>query len=110
MLDLWIALEALFVPDGRRGEITYKVHRRIPLFLSRERHERIRIADVIKRSYDARSKIVHGDTVTDLASITSETEEVLRAALRRWPEMKGSKDPNKAVKIIDDSMFGESSL
>src|SRR5947208_11526941 len=106
VIDLWIALEALFAPDGRRGEITYKISRRIAFSLSDERARRLAIADVVKRSYDARSDIVHGDSIADLKALVDETEEVLRAALRWWLGRQGSKDPNKVVQAIDDAMFG----
>ncbi len=106
LIDFWIALEALFAPDGRRGEIRYKVSRRIAFGLSDERANRLRIADVVKRSYDARSRIVHGDSIANLKSIVDETEEMLRAALRWWLEREGSRNPNKVVETIDDKMFG----
>ena len=107
LLDLWIALEALFAPDGQRGEITYKVSRRIPFALSDERGRRVEISNLVKRSYDARSKIVHGDLVPDLKSIVDETEDVLRNALRRrWLERQGQKEPKRVVTAIDNAMFG----
>ncbi|WP_232699429.1 HEPN domain-containing protein [Brevibacillus daliensis] len=66
LLDLWIALESLFVPDGKKGEITYKVRMRIAYYLGETAEERKKIADFIKRSYNHRSEIVHsGKTLGD---------------------------------------------
>jgi hypothetical protein len=107
LLDVWIALEALFAPDGRRGEITYKISRRIPFFLSTERARRLDIAACVRRSYDARSNIVHGDSTADLKSVGDETEELLRSTLQRWLLLEGSNKPAEVVKVIDDSMFGQ---
>jgi hypothetical protein len=59
LLDLWIALESLFVPDGKKGEITYKLRLRIAYYFGETFAERQRIAAFIKKSYNHRSEIVH---------------------------------------------------
>jgi hypothetical protein len=84
LLAFWIGLEALFAPDGQRGEVTYKLSRRIAWFLSAAPARRREIAGPVRDSYKARSAIVHGDAIADLKTIGEVTEELLRAALRRW--------------------------
>ncbi|UFJ42273.1 hypothetical protein LOK74_07210 [Brevibacillus humidisoli] len=59
LLDLWIALESLFVPDGKKGEITYKVRMRTAYYFADTREQRKRLSDFIKHSYNHRSEIVH---------------------------------------------------
>jgi len=59
LLDLWIALESLFVPDGKKGEITYKLRVRMAYYFGETFEERKRISDFIKTSYNHRSEIVH---------------------------------------------------
>jgi hypothetical protein len=59
LLDLWIALESLFVPDGKKGEITYKLRVRMAYYFGETFEERKRISDFIKKSYNHRSEIVH---------------------------------------------------
>jgi hypothetical protein len=59
LLDLWIALESLFVPDGRKGEITYKLRMRMAYYFGETYDERVKIAEFIKKSYNHRSEIVH---------------------------------------------------
>ncbi len=59
LLDLWIALESLFVPDGKKGEITYKLRLRMAFYFGGTLQERQRLADFIKTSYNHRSEIVH---------------------------------------------------
>lgn len=59
LLDLWIALESLFVPDGKKGEITYKVRLRMSYFFATEYQERQKLSEFIKSSYNHRSEIVH---------------------------------------------------
>lgn len=59
LLDLWIALESLFVPDGKKGEITYKLRLRIAYYFAETHEERKKISEFIKTSYNHRSEIVH---------------------------------------------------
>jgi len=59
LLDLWIALESLFVPDGTKGEITFKVRFRMAYYFGESFEERKQIVDFIKSSYSHRSEIVH---------------------------------------------------
>jgi hypothetical protein len=82
LLDYWIALETLFVPDSR-GEISFRARTRVARFVSEEIAERQQIAETLSRSYDRRSKVVHGDKPkADTSELTNETGEVLRRALR----------------------------
>ncbi|MBR8659648.1 MULTISPECIES: HEPN domain-containing protein [unclassified Brevibacillus] len=59
LLDLWIALESLFVPDGKKGEITYKLRLRMAYYFGDTFAEREQVAQFVKRSYNHRSEIVH---------------------------------------------------
>lgn len=63
LLDLWIALESLFVPDGKKGEITYKLRLRMAYYFGVTYEERQNIAEFIKKSYNHRSEIVHSGKV-----------------------------------------------
>ncbi|MDF2679077.1 MAG: hypothetical protein K0R47_267 [Brevibacillus sp.] len=70
LLDLWIGLESLFVPDGKKGEITYKLRLRMAYFFGDSLEQREKIAQLIKKSYNHRSEIVHsgkifGNTLSD---------------------------------------------
>ncbi len=77
-----MAIEALFVSDSR-GEIKYRARNRLARLLGQSLEERQAIAKVLGTSYDRRSQVVHGDQPKpDLASVTDETGEILRAALR----------------------------
>ncbi len=67
LLDLWIALESLFVPDGKKGEITYKLRVRMAYYFGETFEQRKRISDFIKTSYNHRSEIVHSGKQFDSA-------------------------------------------
>ncbi|MGN7470453.1 hypothetical protein [Brevibacillus sp. SAFN-007a] len=70
LLDLWIALESLFAPDGKKGEITYKLRLRMAYYFGESYAQRQKIAQFVKKSYNHRSEIVHsgkmfGNKLTD---------------------------------------------
>jgi hypothetical protein len=64
LVDFWVALEALFLPDAR-DELKYRASLRIAYFLEKEYTRRQNTFMLAKRSYDARSAIVHGNVVTN---------------------------------------------
>lgn len=83
LLDLWIALESIFVPDGKKGEITYKVRYRMAYYFAQSFEERKKLSEFIKTSYNHRSEIVHsGKTLGgELKEEVSTLRRMARAAL-----------------------------
>lgn len=82
LVDYWIGLEALFLPD-RQDELSYLGSLRIARFLERDRNARIATFELVRRSYALRSRIVHGGSPVDVHETTVGTEQVLRRALRK---------------------------
>jgi len=83
IIDYWIALEALFLPDGNQ-ELVYRASLRIARFLGRYAQERLDLFNTVKNSYNLRSKVAHGAELRSqdrLDSVTNETGESLRRAL-----------------------------
>jgi len=83
LVNLWIGLEALFLPDGPRQELRYRASLRVAWFVGESAREREEIFRRIRDSYDARSDIVHGREAKDVGEIAYFTKDVLRRALRR---------------------------
>ena len=59
-IDLRIALEALYAPDGRAGEISYRVQTRCARHMAESFDNRKAIADDIKEFYGTASGFAHG--------------------------------------------------
>ena len=59
MIDLGIAFEALYVPDGGSGEITFKLKVRAAWYLGRNSNDRRRLLLKFRDIYEARSTAVH---------------------------------------------------
>lgn len=69
LIDYWIALEGLFLPDGAT-ELSYRVSLRVARFVADIAADmRIVFELLYRRSYRARSKVVHGDAVPELDEI-----------------------------------------
>ena len=83
LIDFWVALEGLFLRK-EMGELSFKGAVRIAHFLGQSTDGRWRLYQEAKKSYTVRSKIVHGERVDEakLEAARSQTEEIIRAALR----------------------------
>jgi hypothetical protein len=94
LIDAWIAFESLFAPD-HTSELRFRASLRIARFVGSNRSERTDLFNELKRSYDWRSRIVHGagaptgrraKELGSLRDAVELTDEVLRRALRRGLE------------------------
>jgi hypothetical protein len=83
LIDYWVALEALFLPE-RGGELSYRAALRIAAFVEDEKPRRKELFKLLKTSYDARSAVVHGNLPKNLEGVSRATEDVVRTALGRW--------------------------
>jgi hypothetical protein len=85
LIDLWVCLEALLAVDDSR-ELRLRTALRIAQLAGKAPEERVRIFAAAKRSYDARSKVVHGSKrqPKELPVVTEETRLLAQAVLRRW--------------------------
>jgi hypothetical protein len=99
LIDAWIALEALFLP-GERDELRYRVSLRMAYFLSADAVERRTTFQQVRRSYDARSAIVHGHEPAQLNETATYTVEVLRRALLKAIEEPDSVSADRLDELI----------
>jgi hypothetical protein len=79
-IDWWVALESLF--GDKRGELTYKLSLRIAYF-TEDGPKRPDLARKLRRAYDARSDVVHGQEPKEIKTHEQVTCEALRSALQR---------------------------
>ncbi|MNT52886.1 hypothetical protein D3C72_1899370 [compost metagenome] len=97
LIDTWVALESLFVPE-KSPEINYRVSLRIAFFLGTTPEDRVEISKNIRYSYGYRSTIAHGgerkkkDKLSDKESLKL-TREALRKSLIKICTTKELFDP-----------------
>jgi hypothetical protein len=98
LLDLWIAIEALFSPDDAT-EVTYRVALNVANTIELQGLDRRRIFDWVKRGYGLRSDLVHGrgpsfrkmprihgGVTTTVGEAADDLSEVVGVALQRFLE------------------------
>lgn len=83
LIDCWVGLENIFL-RGIRDELRYRASLRIAYFLGSTSDERQRIYSAAMKSYDIRSKLVHGANVGEriIHLATSTVLAYLRDSLR----------------------------
>ena len=62
-IDLRIALEALYAPDGGSGEVSYRLQTRCARHMATSFDERMSIVSDVKDFYNTASRFAHGDLV-----------------------------------------------
>ena len=62
-IDLRIALEALYAPDGGSGEVSYRLQTRCAKHMATSFDERMGIVSDVKDFYNIASRFAHGDLV-----------------------------------------------
>jgi hypothetical protein len=102
LIDAWIALESLFMPDVDPREATYRLALRIAYFLGRTPQERLTIDKDVRDSYKLRSDVVHGRSYKqpDLGAATEKTLGYLRAILRALLLQEGELDVERIDRAI----------
>lgn len=102
LIDLWVAFEALLVPDGTQ-ELSYRAALRIARLAGRDQYVRRLYFRHAKESYKVRSKIVHGEhvPVQTLRQSLDHTRELAREVLRTWL----LNPPSGGVTEIDDALL-----
>jgi hypothetical protein len=82
LIDYWIALEALLMPEQDTGELSYRISLRGASFIA-ETTGRKKVFDAFRKSYAARSRFVHGNPTKVASDVVSDTEVYLRTVLRK---------------------------
>lgn len=85
LIDYWVALEGLFLPEKHTREMTEVVAQSIAHYLGETESERRSIAALVHSSHSVRSSVVHGRRVEDknLDLTVAKTGNLLRRSLRK---------------------------
>ncbi len=106
LVDLVIAAEALFpgiVGKPSSAELRYRLSMYVAGFLGSDREERRSIFERMRRAYDRRSSIVHGDAVDEgtVAQLVQDVEQFVREGLRKAIELAAAA-PGGGAKLVEE--------
>lgn len=102
LIDLWIAFEALLLPD-MSGELSYRVAIRLAQLIGQTASDKRAAFRSARRSYDQRSRVVHGQPAEDdLGKVVEETRELARKALSSW--LLGAP---RNIGALDEAIFSD---
>ena len=105
LIDQMIALESLYLGDLQ--ELRYKLALRAAFLLARGSKGRTQVLKRLKKAYDARSKVVHGQGPPDnLLELVEYTEEYLRQSIRKFlklPDKYSSKQLRE--RLLDENII-----
>ena len=89
-IDLRIALEALYAPDGGSGEVSYRLQTRCTRHMAKSFDDRKAIVSDIKDFYGTASRFAHGDLV---------------ASAGKSPKPKHQRQLERAQEICRDALI-----
>ncbi|MEK7315637.1 MAG: hypothetical protein AAB011_05615 [Candidatus Eisenbacteria bacterium] len=115
VIDCVVGLEALLQPEHAKTELSYRVSLRGAALLGRTPGERQAVFTEIKRAYDLRSAIVHGDDPEKvIAKISHEAdttkyleglEDLLRRTIRAWTRLRDGMSDREASQALDQKII-----
>jgi hypothetical protein len=108
IIDQMIAFESLYI--GNEQELTYKLAIRSAFLLRNRKDHRILIFKNMKKSYNYRSRIVHGNNPPDrktLKEIVPHTEDYLRQSIKVFLILLSQ---GKSLKEIRENLLDENIL
>jgi hypothetical protein len=107
IVDYAIGLEALLLGDSNQGELSYRFRLRGAMILGEVGEDRHQALKDFKDFYDARSAIVHGNSLANfnLRSLSNNGERFLRKVWR-WHLAQGI-TLNDAITRIDQRILGK---
>jgi len=119
IIDQMIAFESLYL--GSEQELTYKLASRAAFLLRKRKDYRILIFNNLKKAYNYRSRIVHGDNPPsrkELRAIVPKTEDYLRQSIRKFLKLLASgysldtlkKGKDNKPAILDENILKNGAL
>jgi len=101
LMDCFVSLESLYSKTGGRGEVTHRISTRASRVLEENFEDRKNKRERLKKLYNSRSRIVHGEQVRLRQKDVEEVEEITRTSLKWFMNHKGYANHNKIIDELD---------
>jgi uncharacterized protein YeeX (DUF496 family) len=110
LLSAIMSLEALYLKDDEMSELSERLAQRTALTLSFFDYDPLKVFNIIKRSYNIRSRFVHGskigkDDQKDVMILVEKVIEYTRRSLIIYLQINESIDKNKFLNLLSKSLL-----
>ena len=110
LLSAIMSLEALYLKDDEMSELSERLAQRAALTLSFLDYDPLEVFNMIKRSYNIRSRFVHGskiekDDQKDVMILVEKVIEYTRRSLIIYLQINESIDKNKFLNLLSKSLL-----
>ena len=110
LLSAIMSLEALYLKDDEMSELSERLAQRAALALSFYNYDPLEVFNLIKRSYNIRSRFVHGskietDDQKDVMLLVEKVIEYSRKSLIIYLQINESIDKNKFLNLLTKSLL-----
>jgi len=110
LLSAIMSLEALYLKDDEMSELSERLAQRAALSLSFYNYDPLEVFSIIKRSYNIRSRFVHGSKIEkddrkDVMLLVEKVIEYSRKSLIIYLQINESIDKNKFLNLLTKSLL-----
>jgi len=108
LIDYTVSLEALFLKEEEKAELSYRLSIRMAILLGKNKKDRKEIFSNVRKAYDLRSKIIHGSTRAsneDVREIVIKIENYLRESIKLFLDLIKTKSYEEIIDAIDKDIF-----
>ena len=114
LIDLMIGFEALFMRQSEKHELSYHLAIRTAILLGSDQESKKEIFDTMRAGYELRSKIVHGEIISQVKigtgelsvmELMSRLEKYLRASIMKFLERSKGKSIDGFIAELDHKIF-----
>ncbi len=110
MTSAIMCLEALYLRDEERAELAERLSQRVALLLSFFNYNPLEVFNILKKSYDIRSRFVHGskieeDTQRNLMKLVEKVIDYARMSLVIFLILQDSIKKDKFIGLLNNSLL-----
>ncbi|WP_440951492.1 hypothetical protein [Methanococcoides sp. FTZ1] len=105
-----MALEALYLKDTEKGELTERLSQRVAMALKPFGYEPLKVYNFVKQAYDVRSNYVHGSKVKqqNIVELAETILDYCRLSIILFLQIHDELEKDKLIKLLSYSLLDDS--
>lgn len=107
-----MCLEALYLKDDERGELAERLSQRTALALNFFNYNPLKVFNILKKSYDIRSRFVHGSKIEkeeqkELMKLAEKVIDYARISIVMFLQIQEAIEKEKFIRILNNSLLDD---